>query len=367
MPVDLLLTSGARRPKYLVAEETILKAIREGRFPPGQQLPAEPQLAQEMGIAYMTARHAVTRLVDQGLLERRRGVGTFVRTQAPGRDIALLIMNLARVDIGTLPARELEMVRSLAQEQGRSMQVTVLLKPLPSPEKMLNDLRAVGVGAVGFIGFINSDRDFIRGIASRLPCVLFNKGVPGLTLPYSAPDMGSAARQIVDYFAARGRKRVGVATLSAEHSLQSELVFGVEYELQRRGMLIDKGLWYQETAYAETHEPMARWIEATLARPDRPDALIVPTRDVLAAARRCIERQGGRFGVDLDGVALYSGTQAREMGDPWPLMALNYAGVAVHAARHLVDLAAGRVPAGAAPVWKSTPELVLPGGTMEKS
>ena len=353
---------GVRRPKYLLAEETILKAIRDGRFTPGQQLPGETRLAEELGIAYMTARHAVTRLVDQGHLERRRGVGTFVRTRTHACDIALLIMNLSRVDAGTLPARELEMVRAMAEAEGTAMQVMVLLRPLPPPEKLLSDLRAMGVGAVGWIGFINSDRSFIETVATRLPGVLFNKGIPGVALPYSAPDMGSAARQMIEYFVSRGRKRVGLATLSAEHSLQSELMFAVESELQRRGLAIDKSLWYQEADYAEGHAPMNRWIESTLARPDRPDALVVPTRDVLIVAERNAARLGVRMGVELDGIALYSGTRANARSDRWPLMALNYTDVAPQAARHLLDLASGRASAGSAPVWKSAPELILPGG-----
>lgn len=345
-----------------MAEETILKAIRDGRFVAGQQLPGETRLADELGIAYMTARHAVTRLVDQGHLERRRGVGTFVRACPQGRDIALLIMNLSRVDAGTLPAREMEMARAMAEAEGRAMQVMVLLKPLPSPEKTLADLRAMGVGAVGFIGFINSDREFIQGIAARLPCVLINKGIPGLSLPYSAPDMGSAARQMVEHFARRGRKRIAVATLSAEHSLQTELMFAVESELQRNGLLIDKSLWYQEASYTEGHEAMDRWVELVLSRPDPPDALIVPTRDVLLGAKRCVERRGGRLGVDVDVIALYSGTRERAQGDSLPLMVLNYIDVAPQAARHLLDLARGQASPSSAPVWKSHPELILPGG-----
>lgn len=362
MPVYSIDKPGVRRPKYLLAEETILKAIRDGRFMPGQQLPGETRLAEELGIAYMTARHAVTRLVDQGHLERRRGVGTFVRTWAHARDIALLVMNLTRVDAGTLPAREMEMVRAMAGAEGLAMQVMVLLKPLPPPEKLLGDLRAMGVGAVGWIGFINSDRSFIETVAARLPCVLFNKGIPGVALPYSAPDMGEAARQMVEYFVRRGRKRVGLATLSAEHSLQSELMFAVESELQRRGLVIDKSLWYQEADYAAGHAPMNRWVESALARPDRPDALIVPTRDTLISASHSLERLGMRMGAELDGIALYSGTRVNAGSDRWPLMALNYTDVAPQAARHLLDLAVGRTSPGSAPVWKSAPELILPGG-----
>src|SRR5690606_6488120 len=40
----------------------------------------EPQLAQELGVSKMTVRQAIYELVAEGLLERHRGKGTFVRS-----------------------------------------------------------------------------------------------------------------------------------------------------------------------------------------------------------------------------------------------------------------------------------------------
>ncbi len=53
---------------------------------PGDLLPAERVLAQELGVARMTLRRAVDTLVADGLLVRRPGSGTFVAGRAPGAD-----------------------------------------------------------------------------------------------------------------------------------------------------------------------------------------------------------------------------------------------------------------------------------------
>jgi GntR family transcriptional regulator len=57
---------------------SIRRSIQDGRLAPGQQLPPEPELAQQLGISRTTLRDAVRILVGQGALERRRGIGTFV-------------------------------------------------------------------------------------------------------------------------------------------------------------------------------------------------------------------------------------------------------------------------------------------------
>ena len=43
-----------------------------------QQLPSERDMAERFGVARMTLRHAVEALVEEGLLERIVGIGTFV-------------------------------------------------------------------------------------------------------------------------------------------------------------------------------------------------------------------------------------------------------------------------------------------------
>lgn len=58
--------------------------IIEGEWAPGTALPAEPMLAREHGVALGTMRQAIGVLVDEGLLERVHGSGTFVRSGLSG-------------------------------------------------------------------------------------------------------------------------------------------------------------------------------------------------------------------------------------------------------------------------------------------
>lgn len=71
----------AHWPLWLQAEQAILRAIRTGKFKPGEQLPGEHQLAEALGIHRHTVRRAMESLGARGVLEIRRGRGTFV---APG-------------------------------------------------------------------------------------------------------------------------------------------------------------------------------------------------------------------------------------------------------------------------------------------
>lgn len=53
----------------------------EKRLSPGEKLPNELELSQEMGVSRATLREAIRELATQGVLEVRRGLGTFVSLQ----------------------------------------------------------------------------------------------------------------------------------------------------------------------------------------------------------------------------------------------------------------------------------------------
>ena len=62
-----------------------LKArILAGEWPPGSAMPAEQTLAAEHGVALGTLRQALALLVEQGLVDRLHGKGTFVRSGLSG-------------------------------------------------------------------------------------------------------------------------------------------------------------------------------------------------------------------------------------------------------------------------------------------
>src|SRR3984893_6482699 len=67
-----------RLPLYAQVENVIIGRISNGSLPPGTRLPSEDELVQEYAVSRTTIRAAIQSLVQQGLVEIRRGKGTFV-------------------------------------------------------------------------------------------------------------------------------------------------------------------------------------------------------------------------------------------------------------------------------------------------
>lgn len=65
-------------PAYKRIQGAILKRIQTGQLKPGDSVDSERELARIHRVSLMTARHALAGLEREGLVERRRGAGTFV-------------------------------------------------------------------------------------------------------------------------------------------------------------------------------------------------------------------------------------------------------------------------------------------------
>jgi len=65
-------------PAYKRIQSTILQRIETGQLRPGDAVNSERELAKIHRVSLMTARHALAMLEREGMVERRRGAGTFV-------------------------------------------------------------------------------------------------------------------------------------------------------------------------------------------------------------------------------------------------------------------------------------------------
>ncbi|HET9776761.1 MAG TPA: GntR family transcriptional regulator [Gemmatimonadaceae bacterium] len=71
--------SDSPTPIYAQLDRSIRAAIATGELEPGSQLPTVRQLAVHLAVNANTVAKVYTQLERDGILETRRGVGTFVR------------------------------------------------------------------------------------------------------------------------------------------------------------------------------------------------------------------------------------------------------------------------------------------------
>jgi GntR family transcriptional regulator len=70
------------QPIYRQLRDLVLERILDGSFAEGEAVPSVRQVASDYNINHLTVAKAYQELVDDGLLEKKRGLGMFVLSGA---------------------------------------------------------------------------------------------------------------------------------------------------------------------------------------------------------------------------------------------------------------------------------------------
>jgi GntR family transcriptional regulator len=90
-PFDLVALIAKNAPLHVQIRESLRQQILTGVYKPGDRIPSEEDLANTWKVSRLTARRSVSDLVNEGMLQRRAGVGTFLIGKKFLRDISSLV------------------------------------------------------------------------------------------------------------------------------------------------------------------------------------------------------------------------------------------------------------------------------------
>jgi len=208
-------------PLYFQVAQHLGAAILDGRLPPGTRLDNEVQLAEQLGLSRPTMRRALQHLVDQGVLVRRRGIGTRVVQPRVRRPLGLSSLYDDLHGSGQHPATA---VLSLSVEPASAVVAQALQLPAGGPVTAIVRLRS-------------ADGRPIARMANYLPHTVIPGFVEGLTV--------AALEQHGLYQVIRG---LGVQLHAADQTIGARTATAEEARLlgEPRGAAV---LTMQRTAY----------------------------------------------------------------------------------------------------------------------
>ncbi len=136
----------ANEPKHRTISKELQSDISQGRYSQTGRLPSEAQLVERFGVSRPTVARALRNLQESGLIERRAGAGTFVRSDAPQgaaagtRQLGLLIPGLGTTEIFEVICGELA---SLARARDYNLLWGGGVHPRLNADASVNDAREV--------------------------------------------------------------------------------------------------------------------------------------------------------------------------------------------------------------------------------
>ena len=158
--------------------------FEEHRFQPGDRIPDERSLAQELGVSRTSLREAIKTLVANGVLVIRRGVGTFV-SETPGRqadpfgfayaeDKRKLLLDWYLVRL-ILESEAIELVAKNATDQELDDLVALEEAQRSAVEKSLDR-----DSPESFTTFMRADQAFHSALAQATHSIVMNQVLPAL-------------------------------------------------------------------------------------------------------------------------------------------------------------------------------------------
>lgn len=145
MSVVIKLNRVSPVPLYHQLADQLKQAVAQGDLPKGSMLESELVLAEDWNVSRPTVRRAIQQLVDDGLLVRRRGIGTQIVNDKVRRGFALTSLYDDLVDSGSVPFTRvltfetIQPPASIAQDLG-----------LDEGDRVVHLVRLRGAGGVAF-------------------------------------------------------------------------------------------------------------------------------------------------------------------------------------------------------------------------
>ncbi|NLX82824.1 MAG: GntR family transcriptional regulator [Clostridiales bacterium] len=224
--------------QYEILYRHIAQGITNGDWKPGDQLPTEMQLADQFGVSRITSKRALNLLADQGLVVRKRGLGTFVsQSLQPGRFMASARLKMAaskngqrRIglimeDLGESYAMSLfYALDQLASQRGFQICLGVSYGQQAVERKSLHQLLALDVEGLLVMPAHGTyyDTDLLRLVLDHFPVVLLDRPLLGIPAPCVCSRHEEGASMLTQHLQSRGHRRIMYLTSEVSEAISLE-------------------------------------------------------------------------------------------------------------------------------------------------
>jgi DNA-binding LacI/PurR family transcriptional regulator len=320
--------------KYEQLKRILLDQMNSGRLQPGDMLPPEVDLAQQMGVARNTVRQAMRDLEDRHMIRRIRGKGTIVCETPPvraeptpeqpavGQLFGLVIPELRA---GMYQSMQAGLNNALSSLSGNLI-VCDSGQDLAKQTDALLQLAHRGVSGVAMVPITTEPTQphqvsFLQKLG--VPLVFCHRGVEGVSAPlvgFSPLQMGHAAAAEL---ARHGHRRIGMIFSHRSASCTQRVHGAREAMAEAGGSAPEDFIYYDRSVRAEAFPPgiedrLAECLTAMLASDQPPTGLVVSADSLAGLTCMVLQKLGHRVPQDVSVIG-FGDRWNRTSALPWNL------------------------------------------------
>lgn len=206
-----------QKAKYEEIAEWIKNRLETGELKPGTRIDSEYQLCAIFGVSRQTVRHAISVLENEGIVERRRGSGTYIKETVNIGEKEVKTMRVAVITtyvqeyIFASMLRELEHTLSVA---GYEMQIAITNNAIEKERLILKNILEKNM-VDGIIAettksaLPNPNLDIYRQIMNKgIPILFVNSYYKELNAPYVSMNDKMAGKIATEHLLKCGHRKI---------------------------------------------------------------------------------------------------------------------------------------------------------------
>lgn len=287
-------------PRYIQAKLIIQQRIRSGKYRPGERIPGERELAEELRISQMTMNKALMALVKEGWLYREHGKGTFVPADFCPPPPEVLQIGVV-VHIPAERALEDFYLGSLFRGMQKAIanapvSLSIIEVPADDIETKLSNAPLDGLLVLDMLeGNVEKANRLYR---SGIKMVVLGASWEGLEVPFVDSDNVGGARMAVEHLLNLGHQRIGGVFALPNTCNTQDRLRTFRNTLKAHGSAESEMVILMEEAVSLS-EPAREKLRQILRSPSRPTAFFCGGYYIALDVLRIASEQGLRVPADL--------------------------------------------------------------------
>ncbi len=246
-----------KTPLYKQIQQAIKTKISSGELRPKDRIPSEQELMDEFMVSKITVKNALAALVDERLVVRIQGKGTFVaaepHTALPASGPAFRPSrtgNLIGFIIPTMKTRVIQKlvdhVEYFVKEAGYQLVLHITRESSAEETRAVHDLTESD-NVKGMIVFPTEDETYneslLRLSLDKFPFVFIDRYLRNIDTYRVTSDNFGGAYEAVAMLLNQGHRRIALISPDKTNTTIEDRTAGFEKAFIDHGILIDKGLW----------------------------------------------------------------------------------------------------------------------------
>ncbi|WP_405113321.1 GntR family transcriptional regulator [Paenibacillus sp. FSL K6-1217] len=203
-------------PKYQMVKEYVLSQIENQEFTMDERIPSESEFSRLLDVSSITVRKALSELVNEGVIYRVRGKGSFVASQAaiPDKNSNLVAFVISGIDLYDSSYMQIMRgIQSLLGKHGCKLIIEFVENDFEQERELVLELIQTELrGILIYSSNPEAAKDYLREIRKKaIPFVMLDRSPSGYPVNVVTCNNHDGAYEAVEYLIKQGHRHIGFA------------------------------------------------------------------------------------------------------------------------------------------------------------